>query len=118
MAQTKPKQNKNPQEKKRPERRCVGCGGTFLKKDLIRVVRLPAPKEGEPEPERRVILDPTGKKSGRGAYLCMQPSCLAKARKSGRLHTALDAEISDEVYAALAAELEACAPAEDEDSEA
>lgn len=113
MAQTKPKQNKKPQEKKRPERRCVGCGGTFLKKELIRVVRSPEPKEGEPVPERRVFLDLTGKKSGRGAYLCMNPACLAKARKSGRLHTALDAEISEEVYDALARELAKCTPQED-----
>ena len=70
MAQTKPKQNKNLQEKKRPERRCVGCGGTFPKKELIRVVRIPEPKEGEPVPERRVFLDVSGlqkrKKNGGG----------------------------------------------------
>ena len=113
MAQTKPKQNKGAAEKKRPERRCVGCGGTFPKKELIRVVRIPEPKDGEPTPERRVFLDPTGKKSGRGAYLCINPACLAKARKTGRLHTALDAEISEEVYEALAAELAKCTPADD-----
>ena len=114
MAQTKPKQNKNLQEKKRPERRCVGCGGTFPKKELIRVVRIPEPKEGESVPERRVFLDPTGKKSGRGAYLCMNPACLAKARKTGRLHSALDAEISEEVYDALARELAKCTPPDDD----
>lgn len=110
MAQTKPKQKQSLPEKKKPERRCVGCGGTFLKKELIRIVRLPEPKEGEEAPPQKVILDRTGKKSGRGAYLCMNPTCLAKARKSGRLHTALNAEITDDIYRDLEAELTSCTP--------
>ena len=63
-------------EKKIPERRCVGCGISFPKKDLIRVVRLP---DGGAE------LDPTGKKAGRGAYICCSAECLKKARKAKRL---------------------------------
>ena len=90
-----------PQEKKPkklPERRCVGCGGTFLKKDLCRVVR---------DPEGKVSLDLTGKKSGRGAYLCHDPVCLRKARKAKRLETGLECSIPDEVYELLEAELTA-----------
>ena len=107
MAQTKPKQNKNLQEKKRPERRCVGCGGTFPKKELIRVVRIPEPKEGEPVPERRVFLDPTGKKSGRGAYICRSRECLEKAIKKKSLERALKCSISQEIYDKLREETEA-----------
>ncbi|MBS7274962.1 MAG: YlxR family protein [Eubacteriales bacterium] len=79
-------------EKKIPERRCVGCGISFPKKDLIRVVRLP---DGGAE------LDPTGKKSGRGAYICRSAECLKKARKAKRLERNLEVTISDEVYEEL-----------------
>lgn len=79
-------------EKKIPERRCVGCGISFPKKDLIRVVRLP---DGGAE------LDPTGKKAGRGAYICRSAECLKKARKAKRLERNLEVTISDEVYEEL-----------------
>ena len=79
-------------EKKIPERRCVGCGISFPKKDLIRVVRLP---DGGAE------LDPTGKKAGRGAYICRSAECLKKARKAKRLERNLEVSISDEVYEEL-----------------
>ena len=79
-------------EKKIPERRCVGCGISFPKKDLIRVVRLP---DGGAE------LDPTGKKAGRGAYICRRAECLKKARKAKRLERNLEVTISDEVYEEL-----------------
>ena len=85
------------QPKKKPERRCVGCNETKLKSELVRVVRSP---EGE------VSLDLTGKKSGRGAYICRNASCLKKARKSGRIGRALSCEIPDEVYDRLEAELD------------
>ena len=74
--------------KKIPMRRCVGCMEQRPKRELIRVVRSP---EGE------ISLDTTGKKSGRGAYLCPDPACLAKARKARRLERALECEIPDEV---------------------
>jgi len=76
-------------KKKVPERRCVGCGETKEKKSLIRVLRTP---EGE------VVLDSTGKKSGRGAYICHSLSCFKKARKSKRLETNLSIEIPEEIY--------------------
>lgn len=79
-------------EKKIPERRCVGCGISFPKKDLIRVVRLP---DGGAE------LDQTGKKAGRGAYICRSAECLKKARKAKRLERNLEVTISDEVYEEL-----------------
>ena len=84
--------------KKIPVRRCVGCNEGKPKKELVRIVRS---AEGE------ISVDLTGKKSGRGAYLCPNPSCLAKAQKAKRLERALDCAIPDEVYARLAQEIEA-----------
>ncbi|MBE6599350.1 MAG: YlxR family protein [Ruminococcaceae bacterium] len=83
-------------QKKIPERRCVGCQGTFPKKELIRVVRSP---EGE------VSIDFTGKKSGRGAYVCKNEACLKKAKKTGVLHRHLEVEISEELYEELLREI-------------
>ena len=83
--------------KKIPMRRCVGCMEQRPKRELIRVVRSP---EGE------ISLDTTGKKSGRGAYLCPDPACLAKARKARRLERALQCEIPDEVYERIEKELQ------------
>lgn len=84
--------------KKIPSRRCVGCGESFPKKELIRVVR---------DPEGEISLDFTGKKNGRGAYLCKKLSCLKKARKQGRLKTNLSCDIPDEVMDALEEEIAA-----------
>ena len=84
--------NTQPKTKKIPERRCTGCGESFPKKELIRVVRSP---EGE------VSIDFTGKKSGRGAYICPKSSCFKKARKQGRIARSLEVQISDELYDAL-----------------
>ena len=75
--------------RKTPVRRCTGCGEHFPKNALIRVVRTPA---GE------VLLDLTGKSSGRGAYICKSAACLKKARKSRRIETSLECTISEEVY--------------------
>ncbi len=86
-------------EKKIPERRCVGCGASFPKKELVRVVRTP---------EGTVALDFTGKQNGRGAYLCKKLSCFKKAAKLGRLKTNLDCEIPDEVMTALEEEIFLC----------
>lgn len=83
--------------KKIPMRRCVGCMEQKTKRELIRVVRSP---EGE------ISLDATGKKPGRGAYLCPDPECLAKARKARRLERALSCEIPGEVYERIGKELE------------
>lgn len=83
-------------QKKIPERRCSGCGERFPKPTLIRVVRSP---EGE------ISLDFTGKKSGRGAYICRSAACLKKARRAHRLEQNLECTIPDAVYDALEGEL-------------
>ena len=83
-------------EKKIPSRRCVGCGASFPKKELVRVVRTP---------EGNVALDFTGRQNGRGAYLCKKLACLKKAAKLGRLKTNLDCEIPDEIMTALEEEI-------------
>ncbi len=84
--------------KKIPTRRCTGCGEHFPKIELIRVVRS---KEGE------ISLDKTGKKSGRGAYICKSAACLKKARQKKRLETSLECNIPDEVYTVMEEELAA-----------
>ena len=82
--------------KKLPERKCIGCSEKKAKKDLIRIVRLP---EGQ-----GVEIDKTGKKSGRGAYICPSATCLKKARK--RLESHLDCKIPEEVFKNLELEIE------------
>ena len=82
--------------KKTPERKCIGCSEKKAKNELIRIVRLPY--------EKRVELDRTGKKSGRGAYICPSASCLKKAKK--RLEASLECKIPDEVFEKLETEIE------------
>ena len=82
--------------KKQPIRRCIGCSEHFPKRELIRVVRTP---DGE------IVLDATGKKSGRGAYICKRTGCLKKARKAKRLESSFECAIPDEVYDRLEEEL-------------
>ena len=84
--------------RKIPMRMCVGCREMKEKKELIRVVR---------SPEGDVSLDPTGKKSGRGAYVCRDPNCLKRAIKQRQLERQLDAALSPETAEALRAEMEA-----------
>ena len=84
------------QKKKIPLRQCVGCVEKKPKGELLRVVRSP---EGE------IFLDKTGRKNGRGVYLCTSVKCFNKARKSGKLAKHLECEIPEEVYAALEAEI-------------
>ena len=93
----KPANKQGIKQKKLPERRCIGCQGTFLKKELIRVVR---------SPEGTVFIDFTGKKSGRGAYICKNEACLRKAKKSGALHRSLEVDISEELYDELLREIQ------------
>ena len=83
--------------KKIPMRQCLGCNEHKPKVELMRVVRTP---EGE------TVLDFTGKKSGRGAYICKSLSCLKKARKSKRLERRLECSITDEVYDRMESEIE------------
>ena len=82
--------------KKIPLRQCLGCREMKPKRELIRVVRSP---QGE------ISLDFHGKKPGRGAYLCPDPACLKRIRKSRALERAFDTAIPPEVYDAMEAEL-------------
>ena len=84
------------QTRKIPLRRCLGCGESFPKKELIRVIR---------DPDGAVSLDFTGKKSGRGAYVCHSAACFKKARKQNRFATALECEIPADVLDALEEEI-------------
>ena len=84
-------------ERKQPERRCTGCGEHFPKNTLVRILRTP---EGE------IVLDTTGKRSGRGAYICKKAECLKKARRSRRIEQSLEAAISSEIYDNLEAEID------------
>lgn len=78
--------------KKIPMRQCLGCREMKPKGELIRVVRAP---DGE------ISLDFRGKKPGRGAYLCPDPACLAKVKKSRALERAFSTQVGAEVYEAL-----------------
>ena len=78
--------------KKIPMRQCLGCREMKPKMELSRVVR---------SPEGAVSLDFKGKLPGRGAYVCPNPACLAKARKSRALERAFSAPLPDQVWAAL-----------------
>jgi len=75
---------------------CLGCNEMKPKKELIRVVR---------SPEGVISLDTTGKKSGRGAYVCPNAECLRLARKSRKLEKSFSCRISDEVYDNMEREL-------------
>lgn len=89
--------NSNEKIKKVPQRKCLGCMESFPKKELVRVVRLP---------NGSVEMDLTGKKSGRGAYICKSKTCLKKAIKAKRLQSNLEVEISEELIEALLGEIE------------
>ncbi len=77
-------------------RQCLGCNEHKPKTELIRILRTP---EGE------ITLDLTGKKSGRGAYICKNPACLKKLRKGRRAEANLGVSIPEEVWDALEAAL-------------
>ncbi|MDO4847061.1 MAG: YlxR family protein [Clostridiaceae bacterium] len=83
-------------QRKLPLRKCLGCGEVKDKRELVRVVKSP---NGE------ISLDLTGKKAGRGAYICADASCLSKARKAKRIDRAFDCTVPDEVYEAMEREL-------------
>ncbi len=85
------------QTKSRPQRQCVGCREKKEKNELIRVVRTP---EGE------FVIDRTGKKNGRGAYLCDEVDCLKKARAGNALNRSFRMEVPDEIYEELKRQLE------------
>ncbi len=83
--------------KKVPIRKCMGCNAQKEKNDLVRIVHSP---DGE------ISVDFTGKKNGRGGYICKDPKCLAMIIKSRRLEKIFDKKIPESVYEALAKEFE------------
>lgn len=76
---------------------CIGCMEMKPKSELVRVVR---------EPEGNISLDPTGKKNGRGAYLCKCTACLDKAVKARKLERAFATQIPSDIYESLQREME------------
>jgi len=82
--------------KKIPLRICTGCGESKPKKELIRILRTP---------EEEIVVDTTGKKNGRGAYICCSVDCLHKAMKSRGLERSLKVEIPKELFDTLEKEL-------------
>ena len=83
--------------KKIPLRQCVGCGEMKGKKEMMRVLRTA---------ENEICLDVTGKKNGRGAYVCKSRDCLQRARKNKGLERSFKMSIPNEVYDILEKEFE------------
>ncbi len=83
-------------EKRIPLRKCTGCGEMKSKKEMVRVIRT---AEGE------ILTDLTGRKNGRGAYLCRNPECLKKAAKNRGLERSLKVPVPPEVYKTLEEEI-------------
>lgn len=84
--------------KKTPMRKCVGCGEMKSKKEMLRVLKTS---------EDEFLLDATGKKNGRGAYLCLSKECFRKAVKSRGLEKSFRQAIPQEVYERLEEEMDA-----------
>lgn len=84
--------------RKIPMRKCVGCGEMKSKKEMMRVLKTS---------ENEFVLDVTGKKNGRGAYLCFSKECLARAVKNKGLERSFKQSIPKEVYETLEKEMEA-----------
>lgn len=82
--------------KKVPMRQCVGCGEMKSKKEMIRVVKTQ---------EEEIVLDATGRKNGRGAYICASIECLKFARRKKGLERSLKVVIPSEVYDSLEEEM-------------
>lgn len=80
------------QERKKPQRQCISCRESKEKQKLIRIVKTP---EGE------IVIDRTGRKNGRGAYLCDNEECLKKAQKSNALNRSFRMDVPKEVYTEL-----------------
>ena len=83
--------------KKIPLRQCVGCGEMKSKREMLRVLK--TENEG-------IIIDTTGKKNGRGAYICCSLECIKKAKKTRGIDKSLKMAVSDEVYDNLIKEIE------------
>ncbi|MBE6563257.1 MAG: YlxR family protein [Ruminococcaceae bacterium] len=93
--------------RKTPERRCLGCNVSYPKSELIRVVRTP---------EGNVELDLTGRKNGRGAYICKKADCFRAARKKNRFSQNLGVEIPTEILDGIEAQIAECEKEGSEDN--
>ena len=82
---------------KTPLRKCTGCGEMKNKKEMFRVIKTP---------EDEIVLDATGRKNGRGAYVCPSVECLTKAVKTRGLERSLKVPVPEEVYEQLKKEME------------
>lgn len=82
--------------KKIPKRQCVGCGENKEKKEMLRVIK---------NMENEILLDGTGKKNGRGAYICKSTDCLLKAMKTKGLERSLKCQVPKDVYDRLQEEM-------------
>ena len=91
-------------QRKIPVRMCTGCRQKSPKKQLVRVVR---------SPDGDISIDPTGKKSGRGAYICRSVECLRRSQKTRALQRALECDIDPVIFEKLQEEL----TAEDDDGD-
>lgn len=76
-------------EKKKPLRRCIACNNQKEKQELLRIIR---------NPQKELEIDLTGKKNGRGAYICKKEECLNLAKKTKRLERALEVNVKEEFY--------------------
>lgn len=83
--------------RKIPLRKCTGCNEMKEKRELVRIVRSP---QGE------ISLDLSGKKPGRGAYICKNAECLRLAKKTKRIERSLECTISPELYDIMEKEIE------------
>ena len=79
-----------------PLRQCIGCKERKTKPELVRIIRTP---------ENEICLDKTGKKNGRGAYICPNIQCFNKARKSNAFSRMFNVDIPEEIYDAISEEL-------------
>ena len=94
-------------QRKIPLRKCTGCNEMKEKRQLVRVVKAPdeTDENGQVIKTGGISVDLTGKKPGRGAYVCKNADCLAKARKARRFEKAFSCKIPDDVYERLEQEL-------------
>lgn len=76
-------------EKKKPLRRCIACNNQKEKQELLRIIR---------NPQKELEIDLTGKKNGRGAYICKNEECLNLAKKTKRLERTLEVNVKEEFY--------------------
>ena len=80
--------------RKIPQRKCVVCGKLKDKNDLLRIVN---------NKEEGILIDESGKKNGRGAYICKSKECLENAKKTNKLNRVFKQKVSDELYEELEA---------------